>query len=298
MNLNSNRLITIGITAYNEGIYLQEAWDSVVNQTDDRWKAVLVIDGGADKKTREIFDNIVDKSLTKVVLDKNYGPYYSRTVAINNTKTDWYCHLDGDDRLPKDFTSLILETLKDKPNADLIYGDIQYIKNNKKTITEYNNTNNKLLPFLLYGHVPIKKSIFFELGGFEKKLAYGGADRDFLIKCAINNKKFIYIPNKILYIVRKRNNSVGSLRSKNYKQRELIFKHFNDNYAKFFKINDYYDIFLRDNIKPIFSNLYYKRHYIKLLKYLLYFGFQSNSFLYKHFFNLLIKKINPMMKML
>ena len=134
MNDSKNKLITIGITAYNEGLYLQEAWDSVVNQIDDRWKAVLVIDGGADKKTREILDNIVDKSLTKVVLDKNYGPYYSRTVAINNTKTDWYCHLDGDDRLPKDFTSLILETLKDKPNADLIYGDIQYIKNNKKTI--------------------------------------------------------------------------------------------------------------------------------------------------------------------
>ena len=53
--------ITIGITAYNEGDYLLEAWDSVLNQIDNRWEAVLVLDGGADSNTCHIFDNISRK---------------------------------------------------------------------------------------------------------------------------------------------------------------------------------------------------------------------------------------------
>ena len=92
--------ITIGITAYNEGNYLLEAWDSVLNQIDNRWEAVLVLDGGADSNTCHIFDNISHSFLRKIKLTENHGPYHCRTLAINNAETDWYCHLDADDRLP------------------------------------------------------------------------------------------------------------------------------------------------------------------------------------------------------
>ena len=49
--LNQNKKITIGITAYKEGVLLEEAWKSVVDQTNSQWQAVMVLDGGADKKT-------------------------------------------------------------------------------------------------------------------------------------------------------------------------------------------------------------------------------------------------------
>ena len=290
MSQTLNELITIGITAYNEGKYLQEAWDSVVNQNDNRWEAVMILDGGSDKETTEIFNKIVHKSLTKIKLDSNHGPYDSRTIAIKNTKTEWYCQLDGDDLLPKNFTSLVLGTINNNPDADIIYGDIQYLRGKKKAVTRYDSTGYKLLPFLLYGHVPIKSSIFFELGGFEKKLAYGGADRDFLIRCAIHKKNFICcIPGGILYIVRKRDNSVSSLRSGDIKKRKLIFDHLNRNYAKFYRDNDYYDEFIKKNVKPIFFNYFNHRNYIKLINYLFVFGSQSNFFLYKYFFRLISK---------
>ena len=67
MNHSSNKLITIGITAYNEGPYLQEAWNSIVNQTDGRWDVVMILDGGADHKTKKIFDGIFHPSLKKIM---------------------------------------------------------------------------------------------------------------------------------------------------------------------------------------------------------------------------------------
>ena len=51
---DSNQSITIGITAYNEGEYLQEAWDSVINQTRTDWAAIMILDGDSDEKTEAI----------------------------------------------------------------------------------------------------------------------------------------------------------------------------------------------------------------------------------------------------
>ena len=52
-----SHLITIGICCFREGEWLRECWESVLAQDDDRWEAVLVMDGGADEKTSNILDD-------------------------------------------------------------------------------------------------------------------------------------------------------------------------------------------------------------------------------------------------
>ena len=79
---NQDKLITIGITAFNEKDFLLDAWNSVVNQTDNRWEAIMILDGGAEGKTQRIFDSISHSSLKKIKLEKNNGPYFTRTLAI------------------------------------------------------------------------------------------------------------------------------------------------------------------------------------------------------------------------
>ena len=118
----SKILITIGITAHREGSLLKEAWESVINQSDSRWKAILVLDGKSDKKTEEIFQEISHFNLVKTKLAKKQGPYFTRTLAIKNSDTLWYVHLDGDDRLPKDTVVNILQTIKKFPQIEFIIG--------------------------------------------------------------------------------------------------------------------------------------------------------------------------------
>ena len=55
---NRKKLITIGITAYNEGEYLLQAWNSVISQSNNQWQAIMVLDGGADEQTRQIYESI------------------------------------------------------------------------------------------------------------------------------------------------------------------------------------------------------------------------------------------------
>ena len=118
--------ITIGITTFNEGNYLTEAWNSVLNQSSDKWQAVMILDGGSDRTTQNIFQNIKHPKLIKHSYNENQGPYTCRTKAIELTETDWYFHLDADDLLPKNAVELVLNMINQEPNVMYITGSCEY----------------------------------------------------------------------------------------------------------------------------------------------------------------------------
>ena len=289
MNRMLQNKITIGITAYNEGKYLLDAWNSVLNQLDSRWQSIMVLDGKSDKTTEKIFDQINHRSLSKIKLDENLGPYLTRTLAIDSTKTDWYCQLDADDILDKHYVLKVLECINNNLNADIIYHDVKYLRGKLKSKKEFSNANYKKLPFLLNSHCPIYKKIFYELNGYSDNLLESAADRDFLIRCAINNKKFVYIEGYSLYTVRKRNNSVGANRSKNINKRFKISRYFHKKYAIFFIQNDYYDQFYKSDINPILYRTFKKKQYFKFIIILIVLCFESRFYvlnnLYKWYCN-------------
>jgi len=211
---DSNQSITIGITAYNEGQYLQEAWDSVINQTRTDWVAIMILDGGSDEKTEAIFDKISHPSLTKIKLSNNNGPYYCRTLAIQKSTTDWYCHLDADDLLPKNMVKNIHIIIDKYPNIQYIIGRCLYFDNKNYHIKLHKGLLDSSLAYTLpfNGQSPIKCELFNQVGGFNNALYWGGADRDFWISVLESNEEGVCI-NKIVYERRIRKNSLGYKRS-------------------------------------------------------------------------------------
>ena len=204
------KLITIGITAFNEKGFLLEAWNSVLNQTDNNWEAVMILDGGAGRETQNIFDNISHNSLRKIKLDKNRGPYFTRTLAIENTKTDWYFHLDADDCLPKHSIDKISQTVLKYPRLEYIRGKSLYFDDNLFYLRENKNFDEEKLLYTLplTGTSPITINLFNKVGGYCKGLYNGGADWDFWISVFEQGSKGMYI-DSILYERRLRKNSVG-----------------------------------------------------------------------------------------
>ena len=102
-------LITIGITCYREGKWLRECWESVLSQTDDRWQAVIVMDGGADDATTEVFESLEHPKLQKFRFKENQGPYICRNKAFELTETPYHFYLDADDRLLSGAVAAVLE---------------------------------------------------------------------------------------------------------------------------------------------------------------------------------------------
>jgi glycosyltransferase involved in cell wall biosynthesis len=208
--MNKNH-ISIGITAYREGLWLQEAWNSVLKQDDTRWEAIMVLDGNADIKTKTIFDNIRHPRLIKIRLETNIGPYPARTLAINKCNTPWYLHLDADDKLPLNVISLINKALEKNQSPDFIYGNIVFFDEQGHLREEKSRWDIEKIAIYqcIPATSPFKIEYFKKAGAFATEFSYGGADHDFWISMAEKKAQGVYL-NAILYERRKRKGSVGN----------------------------------------------------------------------------------------
>jgi glycosyltransferase involved in cell wall biosynthesis len=174
-------LITIGITAYRESAWLEECWQSVVAQTDPRWEAVLVLDGGGDEETRRIFERIEHSQLRKIAYQKNVGPYEARRIAIEAAQTGWYAHLDADDRLPPLAVEIILDAIETNPEIGYVFGGCLYFGGGQCRLNQIGSIDIEQLTEgpIINGQSPIQVALFHRVGGFAPELASGGADWDF-----------------------------------------------------------------------------------------------------------------------
>ncbi|MBM4430741.1 MAG: glycosyltransferase [Chloroflexi bacterium] len=182
----SEPLITIGITCYSEGDWLLECWESVLSQTDDRWVAVLVMDGTTYQCTREIFEQLEHPKLRKYAMPTNVGPYPTRNKAFELTETPYHFYLDGDDQLLPDSVALVLEAFAQHPEAGFVYGDYECfgarheIWRYPHEVTPDDLVEGQPTP----GPCAYKKQLWEQLGGYAPELARGNADYDFLIGAA------------------------------------------------------------------------------------------------------------------
>ena len=173
--------ITIGITAYREGEWLRECWDSVLNQSSSAWEAILVLDGNADDDTRVIFDTIAHPRLRKVALEQNCGAYFARSFALSASQTPWYFQLDGDDRLPPNAIELIIQAFSRQPDAQFVIGDVIHFDENVETLHHVRVVDPELFAKMLPipGQSPIRTELFRKAGGFLPDLVRGAGDWSF-----------------------------------------------------------------------------------------------------------------------
>lgn len=176
-------LVTVGITGFREGEWLRECWHSVLEQTDPRWCAVLVLDGGADDLTRQVYDSLEHPRLRKHSMPTNVGPYPVRNVAFELTSTPYHFYLDGDDQLLPDSVGMVLAAFEQHADASFVYGDYQRFGAREQV--QLWNPRPSWDDFVPAQPIPgacaYRTSLWRELGGFAPDLARGNGDYDFWI---------------------------------------------------------------------------------------------------------------------
>jgi len=193
----SKKKITVGITAYNCHKYLLNAIRSVIDQGSDLWIGILILDGGADRKTRKIFEQFKHPKFQKYAFNENKGPYGTRAKAIELSKTEWYYQLDGDDLLSLNAVRNIIEAIKNNPIAEFVYGNWEHFSTNQILIkTPIEDPEALCLGPLFVAVFPIKKSLFESLGGFYNGF-FINADWDFWLSVYENDIIGAYINKKI-----------------------------------------------------------------------------------------------------
>jgi len=143
-------LINIIVTCYNQAHYLDEALQSVLDQTYPDWECIIVNDGSTDY-TEEVAQKWVEKDSRFHYLKKENGGLSSaRNAGLELAKGEYIQFLDSDDFLVNTKLQLSLQQLdleKNKGVKVVVSNFRMFVVNPKNTSDPYCNLNSEFFNF-------------------------------------------------------------------------------------------------------------------------------------------------------
>ncbi len=120
--------VSIIITCYNYGHFLQECVESVLNQTYSNWEAIIVDDGSTDN-TPLVAEELVTRAPEKIsyLRLENGGVSRARNIGLEKTSGEYILPLDADDMLFPWALDELVRCIKMDPAYGFAYGALEVL---------------------------------------------------------------------------------------------------------------------------------------------------------------------------
>jgi len=218
--------ISIVMNCHNGERFLEEAINSVLNQTYKKWELIFWNNSSKDN-SEKIFKSFKDKRLRYFYTPKKVSLYISRNAAVNKARGKFIAFLDVDDIWFPNKLKLQLKKFKDT-KVGLVYGKfIKYNKNSlfrkKQFITKKDLPEGYITRELLKNYpvglltIMIRKKYLNKKDIFKVKYNYLG-DLDFVLRFSLKHK-FAAV-QECVGIYRQHDNQ---MQIKNYKTKSVQF---------------------------------------------------------------------------
>ena len=123
MEINCSNRVSIVTPSYNQGKYLEQTIQSVLNQTYNNIE-YLVVDGGSTDNSVNIIKNYEEK-ISYWISEPDKGQADAINKGFKLAKGDFICWVNSDDILYPNFVADRVQQFKENPNVGMIYGDIE-----------------------------------------------------------------------------------------------------------------------------------------------------------------------------
>lgn len=110
-------LVSVVTPLYNQGEYLSETVQSVLNQNYANWEMVIVNDGSTDDSlnvAQALLEKHSDPRI-KLLDQQNRGKGYTRNRGVREAKGKYICVLDSDDEIAPDYLHIAVQLLESMP---------------------------------------------------------------------------------------------------------------------------------------------------------------------------------------
>lgn len=112
--------VSVVMPCYNQGQYLHEAIDSVLEQTFTDLEIIVVDDGSTDPTTRGILD-VLNRTNTRLLRRENGGLAAARNSGIGAATGRYILPLDCDDRIAPDYIRQAVSVFEADPRCGIVY---------------------------------------------------------------------------------------------------------------------------------------------------------------------------------
>lgn len=220
--------VSVVISCYNQGAFIDEAVDSVLSQTFDDFEIIIVNDGSTDAATNALLEKY-SRPKTTVLHTLNQGVSAARNTAIKAAAGKYILPLDADDKIEPDYLEKTVAVLDAHPETGVVWCKADFFGAQKG---EW-----ELKPFSLkqmmnsgcvFATALFRKSDWERVGGYNVNMVHSLEDWDFWLSFVERNIGFYQIP-EILFHYRKHAVSRTTLSNgKNAQSRKsIILNHLN-----------------------------------------------------------------------
>tara|TARA_R110002124_G_scaffold267533_5_gene434803 strand:- start:790 stop:1596 length:807 start_codon:yes stop_codon:yes gene_type:complete len=203
--------ISIIITCYNLGYYLEDAIASIKKHSpSEGYEIILVNDGSTDKVTIQFVEKIEQQDKFIFVLNQpNMGLAKARNNGIKLAKGKYIIPLDADNKLRPEFIKQTIAILDSNHDIDVVHGDAQLF-GNKNSV--WKGKPFEIAEMVLNNYIDacagFRKSVWEESGGYDENMpVMGFEDWDLWLRMAVRGCRFQYV-EEVFFDYRVRDNSM------------------------------------------------------------------------------------------
>jgi glycosyltransferase involved in cell wall biosynthesis len=221
---NKTDLISIVIPCFNDAQFIEQAVNSVLNQTYQN-KEIIIVDDGSNEETKAVLKKL-EHNITKLITQDNKGQSTARNVGIKQAKGEFILVLDSDDFFEPTFCEKAINIFKSDLETKIVSCYVNLIFENG-SITQFELQGGSIKDFLFFNQVlgtsMFKKEDWSFCGGYDESMRNGFEDWEFFIRL-LKNGGTAKVIKEPLYNYRKRIISTTSKANKNkYELLNFIF---------------------------------------------------------------------------
>lgn len=166
--MKSNLLISVVTISYNQGKYLNQCIDSILNQDYENWE-LFIVDPGSTDNSRKIASEYAkrDERIT-CIFEPDSGPADGLNKGLENCTGDIFCYLNSDDMFIVGAFSNVVKHFEENFFADCIYSHGLILKSGKYVV----QTSDKFSVSRYFSGrgLVLQQSTFFNLRSLNDKL--------------------------------------------------------------------------------------------------------------------------------
>lgn len=203
----TDTFVSVIIPYYNDGLYIDEAVDSILKQTHQHIEIIIVNDGSTDEFSIHQINNYT-KPKTTVIHQENKGGAAARNTGFQNANADFVLTLDGDDMFESTFIEKAIKILSENQNVAAVsawakgFGERTFLWKLTGGTVENFVSNNQCVACAL-----IRKTVWQEVKGYNEKLRNQYEDWDFWLRIT-QLGYIVHVINEPLFLYRQKSNSM------------------------------------------------------------------------------------------
>ena len=191
--------VSVVIPCYNQGQYIEDAVNSVLNQTYTDFEIIIVNDGSTDVLTNQKLAEYTS-DIIKVIHTRNQGLPSARNTGISMAQGEYILPLDADDKIAREYLELAVPILDNHPDIGIVYCEAAYFGELSGIwyLPEY-SVEKILFNNIIFCTAFFRKYQWKKTGGYNINMVYGWEDWDFWLSLIELGLKVYRIPRVLFY---------------------------------------------------------------------------------------------------